>query len=125
VGVGGDQLGLVDAGGGVDYGVRGGEAMLEAGVGGGQGDGLIQGDDAAQEHLGREPVGQGSAAMLGQVFVDLEDDHCGDEHGGIALEVTREGRRLGVFRQVLEPARGIDEIKFRTAPLDHDIRLSI
>ena len=74
VGVGGDELGVADAGGGVDDGVRSAKAMVEAEVGGGQRHGLVERDHAAEQRLGREAVGQRAPAMLGEVPIDLIED---------------------------------------------------
>ena len=125
MGVRGDELGLADAGRGVDDGVGAVEAMVEAHVRGCEGDGLVQRDDFAEKCLGGEPVRERPAAMLREVPVDFEDDHRRDEDRGFAFEVMAKGRRLRVFGQVFEPAGGVNKVEFRTATCGHDNRLSI
>lgn len=125
MGVRGDELGLADSRGGIDDGVRAGETMVEAHVGRRERDGFVQRDDLAEERLGGEPVRQLPAAMLREVPINLKDDHRRDQDRGFAFEVMSKGRRLGVFGQVFEPAGGVNEVEFRTAPCGHDIRLSI
>src|SRR5271154_1984401 len=54
-----------------------------------------------------------------------EDDNRRDDDRGFAFEVMAKGGRLRVFGQVFEPAGGVNEVEFRTAPCGHDNRLSI
>lgn len=97
MGVGGDELGVEDTGGGVDDGVIAGEAVVERGVGGGEGDGFVERHDTAQQRLGGKAVGEGAAAMLGKVAIDLEDDNRRDDDRGFPFEVMPEGCCLGIF----------------------------
>src|ERR1700685_2560271 len=99
--------------------------MVEAGVGGSQGDGLVERDDAAKKRLRSEAVRKRTPAMLREMTIDLVDDHRRDDDRRFALEIMPESRCLGIFGQVFEPAGGVDEVKIRSAPCGHDIRLSI
>ncbi len=72
------ELGVADSGGGVDDGVHGGEAMVEAGCGGSESNGLIERDNFLVHGLGDEAVGDGLAAEFGELFVDLVEDNRGN-----------------------------------------------
>lgn len=122
--VGGDELCLADAGGGVDDGIDAGEAMFEADARGCQRDGLVEWNHAADQRLRGEAVGDGLTSMFGEVFVHLEDHDSGDENGRVSFQVMSEGCGLGIVGNVLKPTRGIYEVKLRTAPSGHDTLLS-
>lgn len=124
MGVGGDELGLADARGGVDDGVGATEAMVEADVGRRESDRLIERNDFAEERLRGEAIRERATAVLGEVPIDLIDDHGRNQNRGFAFEVMAERGCLRVFGQVFEPACGVNEVDFRTAPCGHDIRLS-
>jgi len=125
MGVGGDELRLADARGRVDDCVGGREAVIEAGVGGCERDGFVERNNAAMEGLRDEAVGDGAAALPGEVTVDLVEDERGYDHRSFALKIVAERGGLRIFRQILEPPGGIDQIGFRTAPSAHEARLSI
>jgi len=88
--IGGDELGVMSAGGGVEDGVGHGEAVVEAGVGGGEGRHFVERYDAAVERLREEAVGERLAAMASELAVDLVDDERGDDDGGFVLEIVAE-----------------------------------
>ncbi|HXO92731.1 MAG TPA: hypothetical protein VN825_01260 [Candidatus Acidoferrum sp.] len=92
--VGGDELGVVGAGGGVEKGVGHGEAVIEAGVGGGESGHFVERDDAAVERLREEAIGERLAAVPGELTVDLVDDERGDDDGSLVLQVVSEQRGL-------------------------------
>src|ERR1700690_1809843 len=122
--VGGDELGLVGAGGGVEEGVGHGEAVVEAGIGGGECGHFVEGDDAAVESLREKAIGERFAAMAGKLAIDLVDDERRDDDRGLVLKVVAESGSFGILGEVFEPAGGIDEIELR-GPSGHDNPLSI
>ena len=91
-------MGVVGAGGGVEEGVGHGEAVIEAGVGGGESGHFVERDDAAVECLREETIGERLAAMAGELAVDLVDDERGNDDGGFVLQIVGEQWGLGVFR---------------------------
>ena len=115
VGVAGYELGAADAGGGIDDGVHGGEAMVEAGGGGGQGDGFVEGHNFLVHGLRDEAVGDGLAAELGELFVNLVEDHRGDQYGCFRFDVLAECCGFGILGEIFEPAGRINDEKFRSA----------
>ena len=60
-------------------------AVFDADVGGCERYGLIQRNYPAHERLRREAVSNGLTAVLGEVFVHLEDHDRGNKDSGIAL----------------------------------------
>jgi hypothetical protein len=90
----GDELGVVCAGCGVEKGVGHGEAVVEADVGGGESGHLVESDDAAVESLREEAIGEGLAAVAGELTIDLVDDERGDDDGSLVLQVVSEQRGL-------------------------------
>lgn len=104
MGVGGDQLGLAGAGGGIDDGIGRVQAMLDGQVPGGEGNRFVKRDHAPVDRLGDETFGKGTTALLGQMFVDLAEHDGGQENGTIAFQVVGKGGGAGVLGEVLEPA---------------------
>jgi hypothetical protein len=102
--VGGDELGVVGEGCGVEKGVGHGEAVIEAGIGGGESGHFVERDDAAVESLREEAIGERLAAVAGELTVDLVDDERGDDDGSLVLQVVSEQRRFRVFGEIFEPA---------------------
>src|SRR6202050_5425538 len=99
--------------------------MVKADVGSCKSDGLVQWYDFAQDRLGGEPVSQGSPAVFCEMTIDLEENHRRDQDRHFAFKVMAKGGRLGIFSQVFEPAGGVNDVEFRSAPCGHDNRLSI
>ena len=83
-------MGVVGAGGGVEKGVGHGEAVIEAGVGGGESGHFVVGDDAAVKRLRQEAIGEGLASVAGELAIDLVDDERGDDDGRLVLQVVGE-----------------------------------
>ena len=81
--------------------------------------------DPAKKRLRSEAVRKRTAAMLREMAINLVDDHRRDDDRRFALEIVPEGRCLGIFGQVFEPAGGVNEVEVRSAPRGHDNRLSI
>ena len=115
MGVAGYELGVADSGGGVDYCAHGGEAVVEAGGGGSEGDGLVEGHDFLVHGLGDEAVGDGLAAEFGELFVDLVEDNRGDQYGCLRLDVMAKGGGFGILGEIFEPAGRIHDEEFRSA----------
>jgi len=102
--VGGDELGVVGAGGGVEESVAHGEAVVEAGVGGGESGHFVERDDAAVERLREEAISERLATVAGELTVDLVNHERGDDDGSLVLEIVGEQRGFRVFGKIFEPA---------------------
>lgn len=115
MGVAGYELGVADAGGGVDDGVHGGEAMVEADGGSGEGDGFVEGNDFLVHDLRDEAVGDGLAAKLRELLVNLEENYGGDQYACFRLKVVTESGSFRILREIFEPAGRIHDEEFRSA----------
>jgi hypothetical protein len=92
------------AGGGVEECVGHGEAVIEAGVGGGESGHFIERDDAAVECLRQEAIGERLATVAGELAVDFVDDEGRDDDGRLVLEIVGEQWGLRIFGKIFEPA---------------------
>ena len=81
-----------------------GEAVIEAGVGGGESGHFVERDDAAVECLREKTIGERLATVAGELAVDLVDHEGGDDDGSLVLQVVGEQWGLGVFGEIFEPA---------------------
>jgi hypothetical protein len=97
-------LGVVGAGCGVEESVGHGEAVIEAGIGGGESGHFVERDDAAVERLRQEAIGERLAAVAGELAIDLIDDEGGNDDGGLVLQVVGEQWGFRVFGKIFEPA---------------------
>jgi len=95
---------VVGAGGGVEKGVGHGEAVIEAGVGGGESGHFIEWNDAAVERLREKAISERLATVAGELTVDLVDDKRGNDDGGLVLQVVGEQGGFRVFGEIFEPA---------------------
>ena len=87
-------MGVVGARGGVEECVGHGEAVIEAGVGGGESGHLVERDDAAVKRLRKKTIGERLAAVTGELAVDFVDDERRDDDGGFILKIV--GERWGL-----------------------------
>ena len=89
--------------------------MVEAGGGGGEGDGFVEGHDFLVHGLRDEAVGDGLAAELGQLFVNLVENNRGDQYACFRFDVVTEGGGFGILGEIFEPAGRIHDEEFRSA----------